>query len=206
MKCKLKIILIVIFTILFITTLNNKAFALGNIIAQGDDFLAAANTNYTINESALQETSRSVYNILFTIAVIIAFAVGMIIGIQFIVGSIDDKAKVKETLVPYVIGVAVIFSAFGIWKIVVNIGNDIAPTPEVRPVEETPAEQPIKETPAEQTVEKATNLIDMVECPECGPDNRNISEYKGAQNGTEQLWQCNNHTPPIVLDHRNIQN
>ena len=47
----------------------------------------------------------------------------MIIGIQFIVGSVDEKAKIKETLVPYVIGVFIIFSAFGIWKIVMSIGN-----------------------------------------------------------------------------------
>jgi len=47
----------------------------------------------------------------------------MIIGIQFIIGSVDEKAKIKETLVPYVIGVFIIFSAFGIWKIVMSIGN-----------------------------------------------------------------------------------
>ena len=52
----------------------------------------------------------------------------MVIGIQFIMGSADEKAKIKETLLPYIIGVCVIFGAFTIWKVVVNIGNDIEST------------------------------------------------------------------------------
>lgn len=49
------------------------------------------------------------------------FIVGIIIGIQFMVASAEDKAKVKEALVPYVIGCIVIFGAFTIWSTVVNI-------------------------------------------------------------------------------------
>lgn len=53
------------------------------------------------------------------------FLVGTIIGIQFMVASAEDKAKVKEALIPYVIGCAVIFGAFTIWSIAVNLGQDI---------------------------------------------------------------------------------
>ena len=56
------------------------------------------------------------------------FLVGTIIGIQFMVASAEDKAKVKEALVPYVIGCAVIFGSFTIWSIAVNLGQDIVPT------------------------------------------------------------------------------
>ena len=53
------------------------------------------------------------------------FAVGTIIGIQFMMASAEEKAKVKEALIPYVVGCAVIFGAFTIWSIAVNIGQDI---------------------------------------------------------------------------------
>lgn len=65
------------------------------------------------------------------------FLVGTIIGIQFMVASAEDKAKVKEALVPYVIGCAVIFGAFSIWKVAViqgqktlasNGGSTVMPT------------------------------------------------------------------------------
>ena len=55
--------------------------------------------------------------------------VGTIIGIQFMLASAEDKAKVKEALVPYIIGCVVIFGAFTIWSIAVKLGQDIAPTP-----------------------------------------------------------------------------
>lgn len=54
------------------------------------------------------------------------FIVGTIIGIQFMVASAEDKAKVKEALVPYIIGCIVIFGAFTIWSIAVNIGQDMS--------------------------------------------------------------------------------
>ena len=36
-------------------------------------------------------------------------------------GSVEEQAKVKQTLVPYVAGCVVLFGAFTIWKIVVTI-------------------------------------------------------------------------------------
>ena len=40
-------------------------------------------------------------------------------------GSASEKAQVKETLIPYVVGCVVVFGAFGIWKLVINIFNQI---------------------------------------------------------------------------------
>ena len=36
-------------------------------------------------------------------------------------GSVAEKAQVKETLIPYVAGCVVIFGAFGIWKLIIEI-------------------------------------------------------------------------------------
>ena len=83
-----------------------------------------------LDQEKLKSTSETIYNILFAIALVLAVGVGLVIGIQFIFGSVEEQAKVKETLVPYIIGVVIIFSAFTIWKIAVEIGNDVAPTPE----------------------------------------------------------------------------
>lgn len=123
----------IIMLILVITIVNipNTTYAMDDVIQQGDSFLSSANTTSPIDEDALKSTSDYVYNILFTIAVVLAVAIGMVIGIQFIMGSAAEQAKIKETLVPYVVGVFVVFAAFGIWKIAVNIGNDVSPTPGV---------------------------------------------------------------------------
>lgn len=122
-------------TIIFNT--NSYASSLGDPITKGDEFIEKANdTDEVIDTEELGTISDYIYNTLFTIGVVLAFAIGMIIGIQFIMGSVEEKAKIKETLVPYVIGVFVIFSAFTIWKIVVGIGNEVAPTASVQTIQQ----------------------------------------------------------------------
>lgn len=128
MKTIVKIIPILIILLIIPICFPCTTYAMSEIISQGDDFIGQGGTE-TIDKDALNTTSKYIYNVLFTIAVVIAFAIGIIIGIQFIVGSVDEKAKIKETLVPYIIGVCIIFGAFTIWKIVVTIGEQVSPTP-----------------------------------------------------------------------------
>jgi len=121
-------IAIMMLALILITICNsNSVLAMDETITQADGFLGAANES-PIDQEALKSTSDYVYNVLFTIAVVLAFAVGMIIGIKFMFGSVEEQAKVKETLVPYVIGVFVVFASFTIWKIVVSIGEEVSPT------------------------------------------------------------------------------
>lgn len=100
-------------------------YAMDDVISQGDSFINAGKGQEKIDTDALKTTSDDIYNILFTIAIVLAVAVGMVIGIQFMIGGAAEQAKVKETLIPYVIGVFVVFASFTIWKIAVNIGNSI---------------------------------------------------------------------------------
>lgn len=121
--------IILLITMIFSNT-NVYATTMGEIIDDGDGFLRQGNSvASTIDKTKLNDTSNTIYNILLTIAIVLAVIIGMIIGIQFMMGSVEEQAKVKETLVPYIVGVFVVFAAFGIWKIVVNIGNEISPTP-----------------------------------------------------------------------------
>ena len=126
-----KLLVIILMVIAVITYLPNKTLALDNVISSGKNFMSSADPNKeVINQEKLKSTSKTIYNILFAIALVLAVGVGLVIGIQFIFGSVEEQAKVKETLVPYIIGVVIIFSAFTIWKIAVEIGNDVARTPE----------------------------------------------------------------------------
>ena len=121
-----KIIEIVFVLIIALLILPNyNTYACGDIVSSGDDFLSKGNNTGTIDESQLKNTSDKLYNILFAIGVVVMFVVGTIIGIQFIVASAEEKAKVKESLIPYAVGCAVILGAFTIWKIVVTIGNSM---------------------------------------------------------------------------------
>ncbi|MBR3254882.1 MAG: hypothetical protein IKF97_01440 [Clostridia bacterium] len=70
---------------------------------------------------SLQNVSDYIYNLLLAIGIIMAVAIGSVLGIKFMISSVEEQAKIKELLVPYVAGCIVIFGAFGIWKIAVNV-------------------------------------------------------------------------------------
>lgn len=123
-------VLVMIFTMFILFATTNYTFALDGIIDGADKFEqiganAYKTTNTVIstlvNNDGMKTASDSIYNMLLTAGVIIAVIIGIVIAIQFITGSIEEKAKVKETLIPYVAGCAIIFGAFAIWKIVITV-------------------------------------------------------------------------------------
>ena len=121
----LKLIVCIIFIIVLSNFLcTSESYALGNIFSKGKDFLKNGESiDSKINTSVLQETSNTIYNTLLAIAIMVAIVVSMVLGIQFIAASADEKAKVKEALMPFVVGCIVVFGSFTIWKLAVNIGN-----------------------------------------------------------------------------------
>ncbi len=67
----------------------------------------------------------TIYNILVTIGIALTVIIGGILGIKFMMASAEDKAKIKEAMIPYVIGCIVIYGAFFIWKIAIVVFSDI---------------------------------------------------------------------------------
>lgn len=116
-------IFIALMFIFNISITNSYATSIGDVFGGADNFIQTGvnDTNITIEDDNLQNMSDLLYNIIFIIAIVIAVIVGLVIGIQFMTGSIAQKAKVKETIIPYVAGCIVIFGAFAIWKLVVTI-------------------------------------------------------------------------------------
>lgn len=103
---------------------KTAAGSLADVIADGKSFLYNGN-ELQYDETSLQNFSTAMYNILLAIAVAIALIVGVIVGIKYMVGSVEEKANYKAMLIPYVAGCAVVFGAFGIWKLVVTILESI---------------------------------------------------------------------------------
>lgn len=115
------IILIILFSI------NTKVFAWSEIIKEGQEFIrdGEASDKTNIDETKVQGLSGYLYNILLTAGVIIAVVVATILGIQFMVGGAEGQAKVKEMLIPFVVGCVVVFGGFGFWKIALTVGKKI---------------------------------------------------------------------------------
>lgn len=125
---KLKVALIFLFILCTIVTLPKFSYATsghtaGEIIDEAGKFIEAGKSgaDSKINPTDLKEMSDTLYNILLVVGIIVAILVGLIMGIKFIMGSLEEKAEIKNMLIPYIIGCVVVFGAFTIWQIVVNL-------------------------------------------------------------------------------------
>ena len=127
MKKMIKILFfILISVIIFTISSTNISYAggttgIGEIISGADDFISDGASDQPIKDSNLQELSNSLYTVLLVIGIVVAVIVGLVIGVKFMTGSVAEKAKVKETLIPYIAGCIVVFGAFAIWKLVVEV-------------------------------------------------------------------------------------
>ena len=117
------VIIIVILSI--ISSFNYKIYAthtVDSVMEGAQDFLNKGKDGLgQIDDGTLQSTSDFIFNLLLAIALVVAVIIGIVIGIQFMTASVEEKAKVKESLMPYVVGCVVVFGAFGIWKLAITI-------------------------------------------------------------------------------------
>lgn len=121
-----KILIVALILLIVSSLIPIKVNAVSDMFQSADDFLAAGSSPTTvIDETKLQSTSGTIYKWLMTIAICVAVIIGAVIGVQFIVGSVEGKAKIQEALVPYIIGCVVVFGSFFIWKTLVNTGNSL---------------------------------------------------------------------------------
>lgn len=96
--------------------------SLDDVMNNGNSFLNAGSESSTmIDQNDLKSLSNFISGVLLTIAIGITVITGAIMGLNFITQSIEEKAKVKESMVPWVIGIIVSFGAFTIWEVAVNL-------------------------------------------------------------------------------------
>ena len=90
-------------------------------MTDADKFIEDGSNDKIDDLSNFQTQFGDIYNIILQIGVGLAVIVGIVLGVKFILSSVEGKAEVKKMLITYVISCTVIFGSFGIWKIVVTI-------------------------------------------------------------------------------------
>lgn len=99
------------------TANKDSASSLDDMMSDADGFVKEGVVQY--EEEALQNFSSTLFNIFSIVGAAVAVIIGIIIGIKYMIGSVEEKAEYKKMLVPYIVGCVVVFGAFGIWKLIV---------------------------------------------------------------------------------------
>lgn len=59
----------------------------------------------------IQTLGKSIVGILQTVGVVLSVVILIVIGIKYMMGSAEEKAEYKKTMMPYIVGAALIFAA-----------------------------------------------------------------------------------------------
>lgn len=105
MKKSIKIISIVSLIIICLTTIS-YGFGVSDL------------TGTQTNTSEIVVMGTNLVSILSSIGIVLSVIVLAIIGVKYMLGSVEQKAEYKKILVPYIIGAALIFCASTIANIV----------------------------------------------------------------------------------------
>ena len=119
------ILIIAILASLVVTPNLSKAGMLNDAMTGSNLFMNDANNKELFNATNEQDGINTIYYALLGIAIIAAFIVGSILGIKFMTSGVSGQAKVKERLIPFALGLVVVFGGLAIWRIVYNILNGV---------------------------------------------------------------------------------
>ena len=75
----------------------------------------------------VKTVGNQIVGIIQTVGVIASVIILMILGIKYMMGSAEEKAEYKKTMIPYIIGAVILFAASflatSIYNFAINIGK-----------------------------------------------------------------------------------
>lgn len=79
----------------------------------------------TENAGGLTTIGGKILGMVNTVGVVISVIVLTLIGIKYMIGSVDEKAQYKQTMVPYVIGAVLLMSGTTVVNVLYQLGKNI---------------------------------------------------------------------------------
>lgn len=122
MKKIVKIISTILLTSMLIATLASVAFA----AVDPETVISGVENGSTVSETGnIQTIGANIVNIIQVVGIVIAVIVLLVIGIKYMIGSAQEKAEYKKTMIPYVVGALLIFAGTSIVKVVYQLSTQV---------------------------------------------------------------------------------
>ena len=79
-----------------------------------------------VETNSITKVGSSVIGILQTVGIVLSVIVLIVIGLKYMMGSAEEKAEYKKTLMPYLVGAALIFAASALAQVVFKFFTGIS--------------------------------------------------------------------------------
>lgn len=83
------------------------------------------NGKANINTGKIVSAGNQIATIIRTVGIVASVIILMILGIKYMMGSAEEKAEYKKTMIPYVVGAVILFGASALAGAVVQLAQGI---------------------------------------------------------------------------------
>ena len=118
MNKKLIKIFSVLLMVIMLCSISLNVFALTPKEITGGDAVTGANEISTVGKSLV--------GILQTVGIVLSVVVLIILGIKYMMGSAEEKADYKKSMIPYIVGAALIFAASAFAQVIFQFFTGIS--------------------------------------------------------------------------------
>ncbi len=110
---KLIVVLCIIFSILAIGVMSYATDA--------SSVLEGLKGSATVNTGKIQNFGNSIISVIQVVGVVVAVVILLVLGIKYMMGSAEEKADYKKSMIPYLVGAILIFASTTIVKMVYEL-------------------------------------------------------------------------------------
>ncbi len=123
MKKQMKIISVLLIIVALLGVLSNVVLADGVDLSSKIEEIAKGDTS--VKTDKLTDLGKTIVTIMQTVGIVVAVVVLLVLGIKYMMGSAEEKAEYKKTMIPYVVGAVLIFASTTIVNIVYQLANSL---------------------------------------------------------------------------------
>lgn len=109
-------IVVALFVVLAVVMISVSSFA----VAPGD-FVASNPANV----DTIKTLGGQIIGVVRTVGVLVSVVILLILGIKYMMGSAEEKADYKKSMIPYIVGAVLIFGASAIAGIVYDMASSL---------------------------------------------------------------------------------
>ena len=102
-----KVLSVFVIAIMLVASVSNVVLASGNLNPSN------INANYE-GTDGLKTIGGNIIGVIQTLGSVLSVIVLVILGVKYMMGSTEEKAEYKKTMIPYVVGAVLIFAASNI--------------------------------------------------------------------------------------------
>ncbi len=106
----------IVLAILMIISIATTVLAIDPSTVKGD----------TSNTDSVQKIGKQILGIVQVVGSITAVVVLVVLGIKYMMGSAEEKAEYKKTMIPYIIGAVLIFAASNLASMIYKWAQNVS--------------------------------------------------------------------------------